>query len=329
MVGTKRPFPFIFLQTSQHGLVLVPVKMPKASKAREQEVASDATSESNKPPLTVVITSCSQKTISKDYLGQPKPLAVHTEVTASAPLLLIQSITTLVSNQTMNSSSNSNNKAAAALTPDAMNQTIHRLMTQGNPQTTSKQITSLYTQSIQSLPEHRKKETIFTGIPAHFKYMPYPLPWRAIAGPDELPPDYEWITSSCAGKAVVGTLGGAACGLVMGVFLGAMSDMTPPVTVLNGKEVPQAPLREQMRTTLRATGEKSIYWARNFAFITGVFGASDCLVEKFRGKHDVWNEVLSGCVTGAAMQAKQGPQAAALGCGGFAVFSLIIDKVMH
>jgi len=229
----------------------------------------------------------------------------------------------------MNSSSNSNNKAQALLTPDAMNQTIHSLMTQENPQTTSKQISSLYTQSIQSLPEHRKKETIFTGIPPHFKYMPYPLPWRAIAGPDELPPDYEWITSSCAGKAVVGTLGGAACGLVMGVFLGAMADMTPPVTVLNGKEVPQAPLREQMRTTMRATGEKSLYWARNFAFITGVFGASDCLVEKFRGKHDVWNEVLSGCVTGAAMQAKQGPQAAALGCGGFAVFSLIIDKVMH
>jgi import inner membrane translocase subunit TIM22 len=72
-----------------------------------------------------------------------------------------------------------------------------------------------------------------------------------------------------------------------------------------------------------------LYWARNFAFITGVFGASDCLVEKFRGNHDVWNEVLSGCVTGAAMQAKQGPQAAAIGCGGFAVFSLVIDKVMH
>jgi len=28
------------------------------------------------------------------------------------------------------------------------------------------------------------------------------------------------------------------------------------------------------------------------------------------------------------MQAKQGPQAAAIGCGGFAAFSLVIDKVM-
>ena len=74
--------------------------------------------------------------------------------------------------------------------------------------------------------------------------------------------------------------------------------------------------------------DKSMYWCRNFAFITGVFGGSECLVEKYRGKHDVWNSVASGCITGAALQAKQGPQAAAMGCGGFAAFSLVIDSFM-
>ena len=117
-------------------------------------------------------------------------------------------------------------------------------------------------------------------------------------------------------------------GLLMGVFLGAMSDTTPPVQVIGGKDVPQAPLREQLRVTARATAEKSLYWCRNFAFITGVFGGTDCLVEKYRGKHDVWNSVASGCITGAALQAKQGPQAAALGCGGFAIFSLGIEQIM-
>jgi import inner membrane translocase subunit TIM22 len=37
---------------------------------------------------------------------------------------------------------------------------------------------------------------------------------------------------------------------------------------------------------------------------------------------------MSGCLTGAALQAKSGPQAAAVGCGGFAAFSLVIDSVM-
>ena len=159
--------------------------------------------------------------------------------------------------------------------------------------------------------------------------LPYPQPWaRANAAPAELPPSFDWLSESCGSKAAIGVIGGGAMGLVMGVFLGALTDMTPPVTIIEGKEVPQAPLKEQMRTTLRATADKSIYWCRQFAFITGVFGGSECLVEKYRGKHDVWNSVVSGCITGAAMQAKQGPQASAAGCGGFAVFSLVIDSFM-
>mmetsp|Transcript_18095 Transcript_18095/g.23352 ORF Transcript_18095/g.23352 Transcript_18095/m.23352 type:complete len:238 (+) Transcript_18095:224-937(+) len=158
--------------------------------------------------------------------------------------------------------------------------------------------------------------------------LPYFLPWKPTRGPEQMQPDYAWLTNSCGGKAAIGVFGGGVMGLLMGVFLGAMSDATPPVQVIGGKEVPQAPLKEQMRVTMRATAEKSIYWCKNFAFITGVFGGSECLVEKYRGKHDVWNSVVSGCITGAALQAKQGPQAAALGCGGFAAFSLVIDNVM-
>ena len=104
--------------------------------------------------------------------------------------------------------------------------------------------------------------------------------------------------------------------------------MTPPVTVYKGKEIPIAPIKEQARAALRQTGEKSLYWCRNFAFITGVFSGSECVVEKIRGRSDVWNATVSGCVTGAAMQAKAGPQSALGGCLGFAAFSLVIDQVM-
>lgn len=159
--------------------------------------------------------------------------------------------------------------------------------------------------------------------------LPYPQPWtRTNANPQDLPPNFDWLSESCGSKAAIGVIGGGVMGLLMGVFMGALTDMTPPVTIIEGKEVPQAPLKEQVRTTLRATADKSMYWCRQFAFITGVFGGSECLVEKYRGRHDVWNAVVSGCITGAAMQAKQGPQASAIGCGGFAAFSLVIDSVM-
>jgi import inner membrane translocase subunit TIM22 len=160
------------------------------------------------------------------------------------------------------------------------------------------------------------------------KSLPYFQPWFCTAGPKPMPPDYSWISESCGGKAAIGVFGGGIMGLLMGVFLGAMSDATSPVTIINGKDVPQAPVKEQMKLTMRATADKSLYWCRSFAFITGVFGGSECLVEKYRGKHDVWNPVVSGCITGAALQAKAGPQAAALGCGGFAAFSLVIDSFM-
>eukprot|EP00567_Pseudictyota_dubia_P001228 CAMPEP_0197463812 /NCGR_PEP_ID=MMETSP1175-20131217/62796_1 /TAXON_ID=1003142 /ORGANISM="Triceratium dubium, Strain CCMP147" /LENGTH=242 /DNA_ID=CAMNT_0042999657 /DNA_START=209 /DNA_END=933 /DNA_ORIENTATION=- len=174
--------------------------------------------------------------------------------------------------------------------------------------------------SASSNPEFTLGTLTRRSIPVLTPWYPVPGPNSSMEGP---PPDFSWLSESCGGKAAMGVFGGAVCGLLMGVFLGAMSDMTPPVTVIDGKEVPQAPLKEQVRTTLRATGEKCLYWSRNFAFITGVFGGTECLVEKYRGKHDVWNAAIGGCVTGAALQAKQGPQAAAIGCGGFAVFSLV------
>ena len=92
--------------------------------------------------------------------------------------------------------------------------------------------------------------------------LPYLTPWypKSYSNSD-VPPDFSWLSESCGSKAAIGIFGGAVCGLLMGVFLGAMSDMTPPVTIINGKEVPTAPLKEQMRTTMRATGEKCIYWS--------------------------------------------------------------------
>jgi mitochondrial import inner membrane translocase subunit TIM22 len=159
--------------------------------------------------------------------------------------------------------------------------------------------------------------------------LPYFLAWSPTgSSQQQVPPDFSWLSNSCGGKAAIGVFGGGVMGLLMGVFLGAMSDATPPVQYVAGKIVPPAPLREQFKVTLRATAQKSMYWCKNFAFITGVFGGSECLVEKYRGKHDVWNSVASGCLTGAALQAKSGVQAAAVGCGGFAAFSLVIDSFM-
>lgn len=64
----------------------------------------------------------------------------------------------------------------------------------------------------------------------------------------------------------------------------------------------------QMRQTMRMTAQRSVAWSKNFAQISALFAGTECVIEKYRGKHDVWNTVLSGCAAGAILGAPQGPQ---------------------
>jgi hypothetical protein len=97
----------------------------------------------------------------------------------------------------------------------------------------------------------------------------------------------------------------------MGVFMGMMNDPSP-IQVVKGREVPQAPLREQMRVAYRSMASRSYGWAKSFAVLTALFGGIECIIEKYRAKHDVWNPVISGCAVGATLSAKSGPAVSTL-----------------
>ena len=43
----------------------------------------------------------------------------------------------------------------------------------------------------------------------------------------------------------------------------------------------------------------------------------------------MYNGVASGCVTGAVLAARSGPQATLIGCAGFAAFSTAIEYYMR
>lgn len=141
-----------------------------------------------------------------------------------------------------------------------------------------------------------------------------------------LAPDTYKLTSSCGVKIVTGAIMGSVVGVAMGIFLGAMGDNA--LQVSQGKEVPSPPLKELMRASFKSTMAKTRGLALTFGVLTALFEGSECVVERYRGRHDVWNQVISGCFSGATLSAKAGPGAACLGCVGFASFSLVIDKIM-
>jgi import inner membrane translocase subunit TIM22 len=104
---------------------------------------------------------------------------------------------------------------------------------------------------------------------------------------------------------------------------------TPLSSGPNGTNITSLPLREQLRRGFRDMGSRSYSSAKNFGKVGAIFAGTECCIEGFRAKNDLANGVMAGCITGGALAAPAGPQAAALGCAGFAAFSLAIDAYMR
>jgi len=77
----------------------------------------------------------------------------------------------------------------------------------------------------------------------------------------------------------------------------------------------------------RSTAERANSSARQFAVLTAIWQGTECVLEKTNATHGVENAATAGCISGAAIAARQGPQAACMGCAGFAAFSVVIDQV--
>jgi len=151
---------------------------------------------------------------------------------------------------------------------------------------------------------------------------------------------------ACVAKSAVSAVFGGLMGAGMGLLIGSYSSIAPPVTFPGVPDPPKIPLKYQFREAFMSTGRRCRRWGKNFALVTAVFSGVgkvyyafayiscltievECVIEKYRAKHDMTNSVVGGCVTGAVLAANQGPAAMCLGCAGFAAFSAAIDSIME
>jgi len=180
-----------------------------------------------------------------------------------------------------------------------------------------------------TIPKGDKEAPVLYGTPqVRGMFLPWFRVWKLAHEEGEIPVDPQWLFQSCGFKVVSGGLLGSFMGVAMGLFLGAMGGDAQVLQLVKGREVPQAPFREQMRAAWKSTAGKSRGWAKSFGILTALFEGVECCVEKYRGKHDIWNQTISGCVVGATLSAGGGPGAACVGCAGFAGFSVLVDKIM-
>ncbi|KAL8711771.1 MAG: hypothetical protein Q9220_003942 [cf. Caloplaca sp. 1 TL-2023] len=120
---------------------------------------------------------------------------------------------------------------------------------------------------------------------------------------------------------------GFALGGAFGLFMSSMSYDTPLSP--NGQQLTNLPLRQQLSRGFRDMGSRSYSSAKSFGLIGLIFSGTECCIESYRAKSDWKNGSAAGCITGGALGAKAGPQAAAFGCAGFAAFSTAIDAFMR
>ncbi|KAG5461433.1 MAG: Tim17/Tim22/Tim23/Pmp24 family-domain-containing protein, partial [Olpidium bornovanus] len=135
-------------------------------------------------------------------------------------------------------------------------------------------------------------------------------------------------------------------GGALGLFLSGAEWSTPVDTT--------ASTSQQVKQTFRDMGRKSFASAKNLAVIGAVFSGTECVIESYRAKTDLYNGAAAGCVTGGALAARSewawlacrrsfapvfvyvpttpslnagrlncagGPKAVVLGCASFAAFS--------
>ena len=102
----------------------------------------------------------------------------------------------------------------------------------------------------------------------------------------------------------------------------------PSVTSPLAPQISDLPLKQQLKHGLRDMYRSSVSSGKNFAKVGAIFSGTECAIEGLRAKNDLYNGVAGGCITGGILARNAGPQAVAVGCAGFAVFSAAIDAYM-
>ncbi|EPY50687.1 TIM22 inner membrane protein import complex subunit Tim22 [Schizosaccharomyces cryophilus OY26] len=131
-----------------------------------------------------------------------------------------------------------------------------------------------------------------------------------------------FMQESCVFKSIAAGGMGFGLGGIFGLFMSSldMQSMDP--------QIYEKKFREQLRIQLKDMGSRSYSSAKSFGVLGLIFAGSECSIEAFRAKTDIYNPTIAGFFTGSILARRSGPKAMVLGGAGFSVFSYAIEKWM-
>jgi len=126
---------------------------------------------------------------------------------------------------------------------------------------------------------------------------------------------------------IKGLIGGGA-GFGMGMFFGLLmsSFETHPYNTAIDTNLSTM---TQIKLQFKQMGTRSWTTGKQFGAVGLIYSFVECGIDKWRAKHSMVNTISAGCLTGGLLTIRGGPQAAGLGCAGFAAFSAAIEHFTH
>eukprot|EP00871_Galdieria_phlegrea_P002676 jgi/Galph1/3409/GphlegSOOS_G2070.1 len=154
----------------------------------------------------------------------------------------------------------------------------------------------------------------------------FPLPTRS---KEEIM--IEKAMESCFFKSVMSGIAGGLFGSVMGLVFGGYSNAVDTAVETTGTA------KQKLLAASKVAGNSCMRQSKTFALWGTVYSGSECAIEKFRAKHDLWNSLIAGCLTGGVLASQprisMGTKARAtqmsVGCGGVAMFSMALDYFLE
>jgi len=122
-------------------------------------------------------------------------------------------------------------------------------------------------------------------------------------------------------------MGGLAGG-AFGLFTASIENSGGPTEVLP-PEARDKPTRVVLREMLKNMKDKSVSYAKGFAYFGALYSFNECVIEKYRAKHDRYNPMFAGCATGGMMAYGAGPKAMCFGCISVGAFSAAIEHFLE
>ncbi|KAL8284279.1 hypothetical protein RQP46_005028 [Phenoliferia psychrophenolica] len=120
---------------------------------------------------------------------------------------------------------------------------------------------------------------------------------------------------------------------VVGFGLGAV------ISVMNSAMVFEDPYRAAQHAKLTGMQKNKLFFkdlgkgawksGTGFGKVGALYAGSECVIEGYRARNDIWNSVYAGAFSGAVLGRNSGIKAMVFGGAGFALFSAAIDTYIR